>query len=131
MIPGFEIVPDCILPNNRKPDLVINPQYVPAKYHPRGIKIQLADSIIDIKTTIYDLSKELKYYKKYCNQLIIVYLYGDKLSNPDIKCISSDELLEMLNYYGTEKAEKLVGEIGQLQKKSSLEYHVKDFEYRF
>nr|WP_304220250.1 hypothetical protein [Fredinandcohnia onubensis] len=28
------VVPDCILPNNKRPDLVINPTFVEVKYHP-------------------------------------------------------------------------------------------------
>jgi len=123
---GSSIVPDCILPNNKRPDLVLNPTYSQAKYHPRGANILQAEKIIDLKTSIYHTTKEKKYYQKYCNELMIVYLKEPKSQKSEgITYTSADSLRDSLS------DQKLIQKISEIQKKMDLDYVISEFENRF
>jgi hypothetical protein len=122
-IPEYAVIPDCVIPNNKKPDLVVNPTYPAVKYHPRGVKINYAEIIIDMKTSLYDTSKEKKYYQKYCDKLMIVYLKGEnRIKDKNITYLSSDELINMIS------KEKTISEIKKLQEKMELDYFIKVFD---
>ncbi|WCK57571.1 hypothetical protein PP175_26255 (plasmid) [Aneurinibacillus sp. Ricciae_BoGa-3] len=120
------VVPDCILPNNSRPDLVINPIYDKTKYHSRGTDIIKADKIIDMKTSIYDITKEVKQYKKFCNELVIVYIDDQKKSKDrEITYISAEELKQMVS------DKKTVDGIKNVQRKIRFDYILHEFEKRF
>ena len=122
---NHSVTPDCILPNNKRPDLVINPTYNKDKYHSRGSKIIRAEKIIDMKTSLYDTTKESKFYKKYCEELIIVYIQDSKNSkDEEITYISADELKSMVS------EEKTIKEIEAIQEKVNIDYLINDFNKR-
>jgi len=120
------VVPDCILPNNRKPDLVINPVYNEFTYHPRGTKILRAETIIDMKTSLYGSTKEIQFYRSYCDELIIVYVKGEKRNkNRDITYISSKELKDKV------RSQKIIAKIETIERKMEVEFIIDEFEKRF
>lgn len=122
---GHSVVPDCVLPNNKRPDLVINPTHHEFKYHPKGTRIVKAEKIIDMKTSIYDTTKENKFYKDFCDELIIVYI-GDGKGRRDesITFISSEELLDMVSDRG------IIERIKIIQRKMKIDYLIKEFDSR-
>jgi len=122
---GSSVVPDCILPNNKRPDLVLNPTYSNMKYHPKGANILQSEKIIDIKTSIYHTTKEKKYYQKYCEELVIVHLNELQAINTEgITYISAETLKNQLY------DQSLIQEISGIQKKMDLDFLINDFDKR-
>ncbi|WP_209124458.1 hypothetical protein [Alkalihalobacillus sp. BA299] len=122
---GEAIVSDCVLPNDKRPDLVINPTYNKIKFHSKGSRILKADKIIDMKTSIYHASKENRYYKEYCQELIIVYIldYKNK-KDKDITYVSAEDLKESIS------DKKIINEITAIQKKMKINFLINDFDKR-
>lgn len=116
---------DCVLPNNKRPDLVINPIFDRTKYHPRGSRIVKADKIIDLKTSVYSIRKELSYYKDYCDELQVVYLEESEIKeHENVTFISSEELIEMVSL------KQNVDNIRTIQSKIKVEYIINEFDKR-
>lgn len=122
---GQSVVPDCVLPNNKWTDLVINLTYHEIKYHPRGSRILKAEKIIDAKTSIYGTTKESKFYRAFCDELVIVYIgNSESRSDESITFISSDELLDMISDRETIQHARTILE------KVEIDYLIKEFDRR-
>ena len=122
----YSVIPNCVLPNGRLPDLVVNPTYSQYKYHPKGWKITFADKIIDMKTSAYQPLKEKKNYKQYCNELIIIYIRDSKKAkDEEIIYISANELKTMISNQET------IRSIDEVQMKMDINFMIENFNERF
>nr|WP_304220251.1 hypothetical protein [Fredinandcohnia onubensis] len=70
------------------------------------------------------MSKEKSFYKKYCSQLIIVYLDGSLKNDKDITYVSAEELKEIIT------VEKIKSKINAIQNKMCIDYIINNFDER-